>query len=146
MIKTTKTTVEKKGGIWALPKYEPKPGEFPLTYELSDSATYHWRNNAILVSEVTITAEVPEGVDLFARAVETVSVKEAEALRQYNDTMRQLAEMRKSLLLLSAPAPAESEYEILLAEEAENNGPGQDYETVEGGILMEDGTFIADPV
>lgn len=145
MIKTSKTTVEKKGGIWALPKHEPKPGEFPFTYELSDSATYHWRNNAILVGEVTLSAEVPEGIDLFARAVETVSVKEAEALRQYNDTMRQLAEMRKSLLLLSAPEPA-GEYEVLLAEEAESNGPGQDYETVEGGILMEDGTFIADPV
>lgn len=143
MIKTTKTTVEKKGGIWALPKYEPKPGEFPFTYELSDSATYHWRNNAILVSEVTITAEVPEGVDLFARAVETVSVKEAEALRQYNDTMRQLAEMRNSLLLLSAPVQEpESEYDILLAEEAENNGPGQDYEYVEDGILMEDNTLV----
>lgn len=144
MIKTSKTTVEKKGGIWALPKHEPKPGEFPFTYELSDSATYHWRNNAILVGEVTLSAEVPEGIDLFARAVETVSVKEAEALRQYNDTMRQLAEMRQSLLLLSAPAPAE--YDVILAEEAESNGPGQDYEYVEDGILMEDGTFIADPV
>lgn len=140
MIKTSKTTVEKKGGIWALPKHEPKPGEFPFTYELSDSATYHWRNNAILVGEVTLSAEVPEGIDLFARAVETVSVKEAEALRQYNDTMRQLAEMRQSLLLLSAPAPAE--YDVILAEEAENNGPGQDYEYAEEGILMEDGTLV----
>ena len=144
MIKTSKTTVEKKGGIWALPKHEPEPGEFPFTYELSDSATYHWSNNAILVGEVTLSAEVPEGIDLFARAVETVSVKEAEALRQYNDTMRQLAEMRQSLLLLSAPAPAE--YDVILTEEAESNGPGQDYEYVEDGILMEDGTFIADPV
>ena len=144
MIKTSKTTVEHKGGIWALPKHEPKPGEFPFTYELSDKAAYHWNSRAILVSEVTLSAEVPEGIDLFARAVETVSIKEAEALRQYNDTMRQLAEMRQSLLLLSAPAPAE--YDVILAEEAERNGPGQDYETVEGGILMEDGTFIADPV
>lgn len=140
MIKTSKTTVEKKGGIWALPKHEPKPGEFPFTYELSDSATYHWRNNAILVAEVTLSAEVPEGIDLFARAVETVSVKEAEALRQYNDTMRQLAEMRQSLLLLSAPA--QSDYDVILAEEAESSGPGQDYEYVEDGMLMEDGTLV----
>lgn len=144
MIKTTKTTVTKKGGLWAVPKYEIKPGEFPFNYELSDSASYHWNNRAILVQEVELSAEVPEGIDLFSRAIETVSVKEAEALKQYNEAMAALAEMRKSLLLLAAPAPEpEGTYEILLAEEAESNGPGQDFEYVEGGIVLADGTFVS---
>lgn len=144
MIKTTKATVTKKGGLWAVPKYEIKPGEFPFNYELSDSASYHWNNRAILVQEVELSAEVPEGIDLFSRAIETVSVKEAEALKQYNEAMAQLAEMRKSLLLLAAPTPEpEGTYEILLVEEAESNGPGQDFEYVEGGIVLEDGTFVS---
>lgn len=95
------------------------------------------------MQEVELSAEVPEGIDLFSRAIETVSVKEAEALKQYNDAMAQLAEMRKSLLLLAAPAP-EPEYDVLLAEEVEKNGPGMDYEYVEDGIIMEDGNFIPD--
>ena len=143
MIKTTKATVTKNGGLWAVPKYEIKPGEFPFNYELSDSASYHWNNRAILVQEVELSAEVPEGIDLFSRAIETVSAREAEALKQYNETMNQLAEMRKSLLLLAAPAP-EPEYDVLLSEEAENNGPGMDYEYAEDGIIMEDGTHIPD--
>lgn len=126
MINTKAELVKQTGGIWALPKYEPKPGEFPFRYELSTSSTHHWQRGAILVAEVELSAAVPAGIDLFQRALETLTIKEQEALNKYNEEIEALKKERSKLLLLSGPAEP----------------TGQDYEYVEGGILKADGTFV----
>lgn len=127
MIITKAELVKKTGAIWALPKYDPKPGEFPFAYELSDSPTYHWQKGAIMVAEVELSAAVPAGIDLFQRALETLTIKESEALKKYNEEIEFIKKERSKLLLLSGPSTSE-----------------HDYEYVEGGILKADGTFVAD--
>jgi len=111
MIKTKQELISEPGSIWALPKYSPKPGEFPFRYELRDGAV-HYDNRAILVANVQLEAIVPEGIDLYSMALETLSVQEKEAMRIYTESMMRIAEVRKTLLLLDAPkeAPAEGEY------------------------------------
>jgi len=111
VIKTKQEVVKAEGSIWALPKYAPKLGEFPFRYELRDG-TCHYDNRAILVTEVELCAVIPEGVDLYSRALETLTVQENEAMRVYSEAMMRIAEVRKSLLLLDAPkaAPVEGEY------------------------------------
>ena len=126
MIITKAELVKQTGGIWALPKYDPKPGEFPFRYELSNSSTCHWQRGAILVAEVELSAAVPAGIDLFQRALETLTIKEQEALNKYNEEIEALKKERSKLLLLSGPDTYE-----------------HDYEYVEGGILKADGTFVA---
>jgi len=111
MIKTKQELISEPGSIWAIPKYSPKPGEFPFRYELRDGGV-HYDNRAILVANVQLEAIVPEGIDLYSMALETLSVQEKEAMRVYTEAMMRIAEVRKSLLLLDAPkeAPAEGEY------------------------------------
>lgn len=111
MIKTKQEVVTCEGSIWAIPKHNPPVGEFPFQYELKDGV-YHWSNSAILVAKVQLSAIIPEGIDLYHMAMETLTHKENEAMKTYSETMMNIAAIRKSLLLLDSPkpAPAEGEY------------------------------------
>ena len=109
MIKTKPEVVTQTMGLWALPKQNKQPGEFPFTYELYGT-TYHWRNDAILVTQAELRTTVPEGVDLFAMALETLTHKEAEALKTYKAAVAAIDEVRKQMLMLEAPKVVEPEY------------------------------------
>jgi hypothetical protein len=114
MIKTKQELVTVEGSIWATPKYNPEKGEFPFQYELKDGV-HHWSNNAILVAKVQLSALVPEGIDLYQMAMETLTHKENEAMRVYSEAMMNIAAVRKTLLLLNAPTPAPAEGEYIPA-------------------------------
>jgi hypothetical protein len=103
MILTKAQTIEAKIGLWAIPISAPEEGEFPFRYELHGVSSHptHWRDEAILLAVVPITAEVPEGVDLFVKCVETLDVQATEALVTYTRRMEEIEERRKVLLRIS---------------------------------------------
>jgi len=121
VIKTKPELVVAEGSIWAVPKSNPEPGEFPFKYELKDGH-YHWSNSAILVQKVALSASVPGGIDLYQMAMETLTHKENEAMRVYSETMTQIAAIRKSMLLLDSPKPAPVEGEYIPAPNTDADG------------------------
>jgi hypothetical protein len=114
MIKTKQEVVSIQGSIWALPSHNVKPGEFPFHYELQ-SGEHHWNGSAIMVTKVTLSAVVPEGVDLYEMDMETLTHRENEAMRVYSEAMTNISNIRKSMLLLNAPTPAPIDGEYIPA-------------------------------
>lgn len=104
MILTKKEVLEQSVGLWAIPKSQDcmEPGEFPFRYELYGvgSSPTHWRDAAIFLGVHRIVAEVPEGIDLFAKCLETLDKRATEALVTYNERMLEIEAQRKSLMLI----------------------------------------------
>lgn len=101
---TTKENLEITLGIWAVPKYETVPGEFPFTYDVTASTSHHWRSSAILVHSADVFVQVPAGVDLYPKAHETLDLQEKEALRVYMERVKEINEQRAGLLQLTHQA------------------------------------------
>jgi len=103
---TTSTTV----GLWAVPVRNPEPREFPFFYDLfgfGENPT-HWREGAVLIKKVPITAEIPAGIDLLQKALDTLDVQEVRALQEYSDKMEKIKGQRK-VLTMFLPTPAHGE-------------------------------------
>jgi hypothetical protein len=104
MIKTKAEVITSTIGLWAIPRSPDclEPGEFPFSYELYGTTT-HWRNTAIFIASVPISAEVPEGLDLLTMAHQTLDQRAEHAREKYDNEMERIAKDRKSLYLLAAP-------------------------------------------
>jgi len=103
MILTKKELLENKIGLWALPIHDPDEGEFPFRYEMYGVGEHptHWRDAAIFLGAFPIAVEVPEGVDLFSKCLETLDLQATEALVTYNMRMKEIEENRKALMRIS---------------------------------------------
>ncbi len=108
MFETKAETVEGAIGMWAIPLENPDPGQYPFTYELYGTTT-HWRSAAVFVCSVPVKATVPAGIDLLSMAHQTLDLKAESARRFYDEQMEQIAQDRKRLYLLAAPAPVQEE-------------------------------------
>lgn len=126
MIKTKTDTVTQEIGLWAIPKSDTRYGEFPFSYELYGTNT-HWRTGAIFVAMVTIQTLVPEGVDLMAKAHETLDKRQAAARTVYDDAMEQIAKDRQRLYMLAAPPVGGMELEdgVVLLDHEEDLVPDE---------------------
>ena len=93
-------------GVWAIPKPMDclDPGEFPFSYEVTGSTTYHWRSAAILVQETKQFVLLEEGIDLYPKAHETLDLQEKEALRVYMEAIKAIGEQRSALLQITHQA------------------------------------------
>lgn len=110
MILTKKETLEQHVGLWAIPKSSDcmEPGEFPFRYEIYGVGTHptHWRDAAIFLGTHHIFATIPEGVDLYAKCLETLDHQAKDAMATYSQRMQEIDRRRESLLMLAhTPEP-----------------------------------------
>jgi len=102
-MKTEKFSVTAPIYVWAWPKdpkYEDVEGGV-FHFDLRDSKSYHWRTGAICIHEMEVTIDVPAGVDLLGKAVDTIHAKIAEEQMEQDRTVRELNEQLKGLLQLT---------------------------------------------
>lgn len=106
---TEKEEVTQELGVWAVPS-SSVPGR-PFEYDIYHSVSYHWRDSAVFVGAVTVTVPVPTGVNLLAKAHETLDLKEVNALESYTQRMAGIAQERKGLALLGySPTTTDEDY------------------------------------
>lgn len=104
-MKTNPTRVIQKVHVWATPKTAGsfEPGEFPFSYELAMSDTYHWRTGAVCVYSADVHVDVPEGINLFEMALATLQAARKQAFNDYSAAIRSIDEEIHKLQLLGAP-------------------------------------------
>ena len=82
-MKTTQKTITQELQIWAVPRstwhMENYPNDEPFTFEVSTSKP--WESGAVHVHNVEVTLVVPAGIDLTAKAIETLR----EAIKETRD-------------------------------------------------------------
>lgn len=112
MIYTKSETIAQEATIWAIPKtqYErtqdQKQGRdfSPFRYEIfTGYLSSPWQEGSVKVATIHVKGEVPEGINLYEKAVDTLEEKmdkiRADAQRQIQEVKKQL----DSLKLLAAP-------------------------------------------
>jgi len=107
-MKSTKISVEGSIYVWAWPKnpdYDDMEGGM-WHFELQHSGSYHWRTGAICIYEQKAVVHVPEGIDLLAKAVETVEAKMAQAKVDYDVKIVELQRELNGLLQLTHQSDA----------------------------------------
>lgn len=103
MILTKKETVTEVVSLWAVPRRSPKIGEFPFEYEVRGTGEHatHWSDAAILLGRFPVTAEVPDGVDLYAKCLETLDHQAKDAMATYSQRIQEIDKRRESLIMLA---------------------------------------------
>lgn len=89
--------------VWAVPKnpdYDDMEGD-AFKYELSDSSTYHWKTGAVCIHKESITINIPDNIDFFQKALDTLEAAKVEALAEYTQKIAELDKHIQSLLMLS---------------------------------------------
>jgi hypothetical protein len=88
--------------IWAIPKPFPEPGEEPFTFEVRTDRP--WGTGAVMIHEEEITLEIPAGINLVAKAVETLEHAKREKTDEYIRDLKDLDKRIDDLKLLSGPS------------------------------------------
>lgn len=95
-MKTKNTVIKQKLNIWAIPQtpytMENVPDAPPFYFEVRTEMC--WHTGAVNVHEVEFSTEIPEGIDLTAKAVETL--KEAKRKVQA-EAHREIADIDKMI-------------------------------------------------
>ena len=95
-MKTKKTVIKQKLNIWAIPQgtytMENDPDAPPFYFEVKTDMC--WNTGAVNIHEVEFSAELPEGIDLTAKAIETL--KEAKRKVQA-EAHRDIADIEKMI-------------------------------------------------
>ena len=99
---TQREKVTGKVAIWAFTESEyniKENNKPPFFYQLR--TTDPWQDNATKVIEYDVELEVPVGVDLLAKTVETLRARKEELTRRYAQESADLNEKINNLLTLS---------------------------------------------
>ena len=117
---TEETPVSQILQVWALPHSkwhrESFPEEGPFHYQMRTDEPYG--NGNVLLCEEKLTITVPAGIDLGAKAVETLEEEVRRVRKEANDKCTTLQEQINSLRLL-AHMPEEEDDSIV-----QSVGPG----------------------
>lgn len=106
-MKTKREPVLGLVSIWAVPR-DPRyiqPGEQPFTYEFSTNKMYHWQTGAVCVHTEEITIMLPEGINLYEKAMDTLYAAKEEAGKDYMAKLASIDEQINKMKLLAAPTP-----------------------------------------
>lgn len=131
-MKTKREPVIGPISVWAVPKHPStmQPGDRPFNYELSTNKSYHWSTGAVCVHTEEVTLVLPEGINLYEKAMETLYAAKEEAGKDY---LRRLAEIDKQIegmKLLAAPvvesAKLESIVDILMRRDGIDRSEAED--------------------
>jgi len=102
-MKSSNVSVTKPVYVWAIPKnpdYDDMEGDL-FKYEFGNSGSYHWHNAAVCVYEQDVTIEVPAGIDMLGKAVETIDAKIVQAEVEFNNRVSELNKQKQQLLFLT---------------------------------------------
>lgn len=101
-MKTQSVNVAGKVSVWAVPTTEWERSNDPtlgvFRYEISTGTV--WQDGAVRVCDGDVSVPVPEGVDLLARAIETLEEKIDERRRVYMEDKKRLEDQISRLRLL----------------------------------------------
>lgn len=105
---TEKTDVTDKISIWASTRTEwereqaiIEGDESPFKYELRTSPPYS--DEATKVAEFDVTLQVPSGIDLLAKTIETLREKKEQVMKDAISRSADLTEKINGLLMLAPP-------------------------------------------
>jgi len=112
-MKTKLQAVTGNVSIWAVPRYTVEEGSSPFEYKFYTNDDKPWRDGAVNVITHEITLDVPEGVDLIAKAVETLEAAKAKVYETYLRETRELDQQIEKFVLLSYDGPAEEKQEFV---------------------------------
>lgn len=103
-MKTKEETVTQTVYLWAVPHSqwhrEHFPDDGPFNYVITDS-DYHYTTGSVKLLEHEVTLNVPAGIDLLQKAVETLKEEQVRVKTEANQKCNELQEQINSLLLLS---------------------------------------------
>ncbi len=102
MIQTKADKITRKLHVWAVPKYHIKEGEDPFSYELTLCSVNYGNDTAIHLMETEVVIDLPEGIDLYSRAVETLNIRARDLLKDYTTKLQEIEQQRKQLLRLTS--------------------------------------------
>lgn len=102
-MKTKETVVKKEVSVWAIPKSNLQPNEWPFEYELGMSSTYHWRTGAVCVYTTEVEVALPPGINLIEMAMATLQEARRQVTADYQSALRSIDEEIHKLQLLTAP-------------------------------------------
>lgn len=105
-MKTKREPVTGQICVWAVPRHPSsvKEGERPFSYELSTNSSYHWTTGAVNVHTEEVVVMLPEGINLYEKAMETLYKAKEDAGKQYLEQLAQIDRQIDSLKLLAAPS------------------------------------------
>lgn len=113
---TEKEVVTGKVFVWAVPTpsyLKDKYGDRPFHYELNTS-DYSYVKGAVKVHEQEISVLVPAGINLVAKAIETLEDEKVKAREEYLKKIAEYQQQIDGLKLLPAPSkevePSVGEY------------------------------------
>lgn len=127
---TQEEIVKGKVYVWAVPrsKYSIDSSEDkrPFSYEIR-ADDYHYTQGAVRVHECEITVKMPGGINLVAKAIETLEDAKVKARQEYMDKISALQEQINNLKMLPSPEPtkevAVAEGEYIPAGPSSGGGP-----------------------
>jgi len=96
---TKLTPITRTIKIWAIPKSFPEPGEEPFTFEVRTDRP--WATGAVMIHEEDVTLIIPAGINLIAKAVETLEQAKREKTDDYVRDLKDLDRRIDDLKLLT---------------------------------------------
>jgi hypothetical protein len=107
-MKTKATVVTGDVSVWAVPRsawqIERHPDEPPFEYALYAGDSEPWTTGSVKVYTEQRTIQVPDGIDLVSKAVETLQEAKEEARRECQEKLDKYDTQIRSLLLLTGPS------------------------------------------
>jgi hypothetical protein len=95
---TKMTPITRTIKIWAIPNSFPEPGEDPFTFEVRTDRP--WATGAVMIHEEDITVTIPAGINLIAKAVETLEHAKRETTDAYIRDLKDLDKRIDDLKLI----------------------------------------------
>lgn len=119
-MKTKNTQLTQKLSVWAIPKSaytiekerERNPNSEPFEFKVCTN--FPWESGAVNVFEKEVTIEVPDGIDLTQRAIETLTKAKQDLLANVNYQIDEINKQIANLTLLEyIPEPFDNSAEEL---------------------------------
>lgn len=101
-IYTKQETLSQDLDIWAVPTREDG---FPFKYELRRQFDAPYERGSVMVNTVTLKYVVPGGINLLAKAIQTLEESKARAFQEYHTRAKEIDAQIEQLRLLAPPEP-----------------------------------------
>ena len=95
--------VEGEVSVWAIPLQHTDDKGNVFRYILS--TTSPWQDGAVKVHTDIVKMQLPSGVNLYLKALETLEEQKTDAYTNYRESVRRIDDRISALKLLAAPKP-----------------------------------------
>jgi hypothetical protein len=93
--------------VWAVPVDQYTAEETGRLFEYEIRTYRSFDDGAVKVCTDTITVDVPGGINLIEKAIETLDEKAAEHLKEYQEALKEIEHKKSQLLMLTHIEPEE---------------------------------------